>query len=160
MTDIEIVYDCLFYKTYQNKVQFQIEIDKISDRKILAGLLMDLSVRSKDYEVDRDEMIQLSAELLSKEELKTDYLLESVNYFKDAMKSVNGENLSEANFLLEFYTILKDKVIDVNDNSTVSVSEDEVKDLLINNKEHLPALKYQLIESELYEIIPLIDKYI
>ena len=166
MSDIEIIYNCVFDKTYQNKVQFKIELEKISDRKLLAGLLMDLSIKCDGYDSDKDEMMQICAEVLSKEELETDYLLDANIYYQNSLSEMNKERLGETRFLLDFYSYLlsddkvsqelKEKVKE----KVADVGPIDIHYLLTNNKQYLPSLKQRMIDSELYEVIPLIDKYL
>jgi len=157
MTDAEIAYNCVFHKTYQNKVEFLIEIKKITDRKILIGLLMDLSIRDKEFESDKNQMMQICAELMTKSELEdTEFLTNSVSYYQNLIAEINNKELVKNTFLADFYSKLMEKV---NDDGKYEVSEEDIKDLLLNNKEHLTHLKEKLINSELYEVIPIVDKY-
>lgn len=166
MSDIEIIYNCVFDKTYQNKVQFKIELNKISDRKLLAGLLMDLSIKSEGYDSNKDEILQICAEVLSKEELETDYLLDANIYYQNSLSKMNKIRLGETRFLLDFYSYLlsDDKISqDLKLKIKEKVGDFEpvdIHELLTNNKQYLPSLKQRMIDSELYEVIPLIDKYL
>jgi len=166
MTDIEIVYNCVFYKTYQNKVEFLIEIEKIADRKLLAGLLMDLSIKSERYECEKNEILQICSEVLSPEELKTDYLIDSNIYYQNSLGDINKGKMSEAKFLLDFYTYLlsddkvNDDIKDIIKEKIGDTKQIDINKLLKENKEHLPSLKQKMIDSELYEVISLIDKYL
>lgn len=152
MTDIEIIYKCVLDKTYHNKVEFLLEISKVSDRKLITGLLIDLTIRSKEYKIDRSEALQICSEVLSSDELNTEYIKDSINYYNELVVEINQKSLSKNNFLVEFLSTIRE--------NDYSFDEKDIKHLLIENKEHLHDLKDILLENELYELIPLIDKYI
>lgn len=152
MTDIEIIYKCVLDKTYHNKVEFLLEISKVSDRKLITGLLIDLTIRSKEYKIDRSEALQICSEVLSSDELNTEYIKDSINYYNELVVEINQKSLSKNNFLVEFLSTIRE--------NDYSFNEKDIKHLLIENKEHLHDLKDILLENELYELIPLIDKYI
>lgn len=162
MTDIEIIYKCVFDKTYQNKVEFLIQLEKVSDRKLIAGLLIDLSIKSKGYDSDKDQILEICAELLSQEELETNYLFEANTYYQNILSNLNKEKTDETKFLLDFYSYLLKENDDVSEDIKGILNQDTINidDLLKNNKQYLPSLKQRMIDSELYEAIPLIDKYI
>ena len=163
MTDIEIVYKCVFDKIYQNKVEFLIHLEKISDRKLVAGLLIDLSIKSKGYDSNKDEILEICAEFLSQEELETKYLFDANTYYQDSLSNLNKEKTDETKFILDFYSYLLKNSDDVSEDvkeKIVVVESIDINKLLKNNKQYLPALKQRMIDSELYEVIPLIDKYI
>lgn len=162
MTDIEIVYKCVFDKIYQNKVEFLIHLEKISDRKLVAGLLIDLSIKSKGYDSNKDEILEICAEVLSQEELETKYLFDANTYYQDSLSNLNKEKTDETKFILDFYSYLLKNSDDVSEDIKGILNQDTINidDLLKNNKQYLPSLKQRMIDSELYEAIPLIDKYL
>lgn len=158
MTDAEIAYNCVFHKTYQNKVEFLIEIKKISDRKILIGLLMDLSIRNKEFESDKNQMLQICADLMTKSELEnTEFLTRSVSYYQGLITEINKKELEKNTFLADFYLKLMENI---NVEGEYELKEEDIRELLLNNKENLTYLKDKLIDSELYEVIPIVDKYL
>lgn len=158
MTDAEIAHNCIINKTYQNKIEFIIEIGKISDKKLITGLLIDLSLRSHDFESDKDQIMEICAELITKNELEdTKFLIDSVSYYKELIGKINKREILKHTFFSEFYSKLMENL---KEHDKYVINETDVCDMFINNKEYLGELKENLIKSELYEIIPLVEKYI
>lgn len=163
MSDIEIIYKCVFDKIYQNKVEFLIQLEKVSDRKLIAGLLIDLSIKSEGYDSNKDEILEICAEVLSKDELETSYLFEANTYYQNILSNLNKERTDETKFILDFYSYLLKENDDISEDIKQIHTPSEsinIDELLKNNKQYLPSLKQRMIDSELYEAIPLIDKYI
>ena len=111
----------------------------------------------------KDEILEICAEVLSKDELETSYLFEANTYYQNILSNLNKERTDETKFILDFYSYLLKENDDISEDIKQIHTPSEsinIDELLKNNKQYLPSLKQRMIDSELYEAIPLIDKYI
>jgi hypothetical protein len=146
MSDLNIIYDCLFNKTYQNKVLFEIELGKVDDKELVVGFLFNLTLNSIAYESDKDLMLSTWGSLGLKPEqfdIKKCY-----KNFLDLIQKVNSENLSENSYI-------RDALMAV-------ISKENFEEVVnkCKNKNYLLRLKNILLESEEYELISIVDKKI
>jgi hypothetical protein len=154
--DIELIYNCILEKTWNNKIQFEIILDKVTDKRLVVGLLSDIAIRPKEYDASRDMAIELSTRYLNEENISdAKYIRESNTYYRSLMRDWNNKELDRHSFIKDALFLMKD-MFDSNDKMI------EVEDFLSKeeNKKYLPELKNILLEGELYEAISIIDKYI
>ena len=149
MTDLERIYECLIDKTYQNKAQFEIILSQIEDRELVVGFIFDILLKHVAYEADRQTMLELMATTLG-EMVPRDFIKECHDVFLEKIKKVNEESMSENLFVVDALGALYRGTLE--DFEKV-VSECE-------SKEHLNKLKKNLLDSELYEYIGIVDKYL
>jgi hypothetical protein len=158
MTDLEKIYECLIDKTYQNKTQFEIVISDIEDKDLAVGFLFDLLLKHTAYEVDKQTMLELIAETLG--EMKPrQYIKDCHDTFTERIKKINDDSLSGNRFVMDSLTALL-STVDSEGNLTGSTEKFEKTVSEFKNKEHLQRLKEHLLESELYEVIGIVDKYL
>ena len=149
MTDLERIYECLIDKTYQNKAQFEIILSQIEDRELVVGFIFDILLKHVAYDADRQTMLELMATTLG-EMVQRDFIKECHDVFLEKIKKVNEESMSENLFVVDALGALYRGTLE--DFEKV-VSECE-------SKEHLNKLKQNLLDSELYEYIGIVDKYL
>jgi hypothetical protein len=156
MDDVKIIYECVFQKTWNNQVEFEMILDKVTDKRLVIGLLSDMAIRPKQYDVNRDIAIEFSSRFLNERDIKNiEYIRESNSYYRSIMKDYNNKELERHSFINNSLAMIKD-IFD-------SKEKSEVFELFLSkqeNKEYLIELKNILLEGELYEVISLIDKHI
>lgn len=146
MSDLNIIYDCLFNKTYQNKVLFEIELGKVEDKELVVGFLFNLILNSIEYESDKDLILSTWGSLGLKPE-KFD-IKKCYKNFLYEIEKVNSESLSENRYIIE---------------ALMAILSKEDFEEVVNKckcKTYLLRLKDILLESEEYELISILDKNI
>ena len=163
MKDVDLIWECLIDKSYQDEVQLELLINKIEDRKLVVGFLTNLYTNSVDWEVDRGTIINVISTYLG-DTPKNEILLDAFRYFQNKIgdKNENQQNLDQ--FLVDFLTILEDEMSEDDDESDFIFSEidtTKMENLLSKgDKNSIQHLKEKLLKMEMYEILPLIDKYL
>jgi hypothetical protein len=149
MSDLDKIYDCILDKTYQNKSQLEIILSHIEDRELVVGFIFDMLLKHSTYEVDKQSMLELMAETLG-EMTPREYIKDCHDVFLEKIKKVNEESMSENLFVVDALGALYR-----------GTSEDFEKVVSeCKSKEHLNKLKQNLLDSELYEYIGIVDKYL
>lgn len=75
MTDIEIVYNCLHDKTYQDKLKLELILEQVQDKKLVKGFLTQLYSNSEGYEIDKEIPVELMASFLGETPDKDDLFI-------------------------------------------------------------------------------------
>ncbi len=164
MKDVDLIWECLIDKSYQDEVQLELLLNKIEDRKLAIGFLTDLWSKSSDWEVDKDDIVNLTASFLG-EVPKKEMLIEYSSYFQTLMKNKNDREKEIAKFLVDFLTTLSDEISKGDNKGDFILSEidtTKLEDILSEQKDKsfISDLKEKLLTMEMYEILPLIDKYL
>jgi hypothetical protein len=151
MEDLNTIYDCLLNKTYENRVLFEMTLSNVEDKELVIGLLFSLLINSTGYKsmdgIEPDKMMIM--EILSTQgELDLEYVKKCYSSFSIRTKEINSKERTKTEFLAEALGSLKDAV---EFESIVNKSE---------NKRHLESLKEMLLDSQLYEFVSIVDKYI
>jgi len=163
MKDVDLIWECLIDKSYKDGIQLELLINKIEDRKLVVGFLTNLYTNSVDWEVDRGTIINVISTYLG-DTPKNEILLDAFRYFQNKIgdKNENQQNLDQ--FLVDFLTILEDEMSEDDDESDFIFSEidtTKMENLLSKgDKNSIQHLKEKLLKMEMYEILPLIDKYL
>ena len=163
MKDVDLIWECLIDKSYKDEIQLELLINKIEDRKLVVGFLTNLYTNSVDWEVDRGTIINVISTYLG-DTPKNEILLDAFRYFQNKIgdKNENQQNLDQ--FLVDFLTILEDEMSEDDDESDFIFSEidtTKMENLLSKgDKNSIQHLKEKLLKMEMYEILPLIDKYL
>ena len=154
MEDLKRLKQILVDYTYNNKVLLEIELNKISDKRLVIGLLVDILCKVEAYEADKE--IIKSTLVLFIDETNSSKLWEYHNFFREEMKKVPS-NTSSLTKALELITILKNSILD---NGVVNPLEvpDFVKGVKDCNEDDIEQLKKFLLESEMYDLIVDIEK--
>jgi hypothetical protein len=150
MKEIESVYRIIHDETYNNQVLLDIEISKITDEKLVVGMLCDLYSK-EGYKADKAVMILSMRNYCDIENLD---LQECNAYFIDKMKEYRSTKVKapSADKLTQFVSILSSSMKQAVDGH-VSLSTNEeytdfIKDLSTNEFDYF---KNILIGQELYE---------
>jgi hypothetical protein len=162
MKDVDLIWECLIDKSYQDGIQLELLINKIEDRKLAIGFLTNLFTNSKDWGVDKDIIINLASTYLG-DTPKNEMLLDAFNYFQSKMKSKNSKHQNLDQFLIDFLTTLSSEIIgdDKEDFNLSGIDTTKLEDILSKgDKNSIQHLKEKLLKMEMYEILPLIDKYL
>ena len=163
MKDVDLIWECLIDKSYKDEIQLELLINKIEDRKLVVGFLTNLYTNSLDWEVDRGTIINVISTYLG-DTPKNEILLDAFRYFQNKIgdKNENQQNLDQ--FLVDFLTILENEMSEDDDESDFIFSEidtTKMENLLSKgDKNSIKHLKEKLLKMEMYEILPLIDKYL
>ena len=146
MEEIENVYKIIHDETYNNQVLLDIELSKISDQKLVVGMLCDLYAK-EGYKADKDAMILSMRNYCDIEHLN---LQECNAYFIDKMKEYRSTKVKapSADKLKQFQLSMKQAV-----DGHVTLPEnkeyvDFVKEL---SNDEFEFFKNILIGQELYE---------
>ena len=150
MKEIESVYKIIHDETYNNQVLLDIEISKISDEKLVVGMLCDLYSK-EGYNADKAAMILSMRNYCDIENLD---LQECNAYFIDKMKEYRSsvKKSPSVDKLTQFVSILSSTMKQaVDGHVTLSTNKeytDFVKDL---SNDEFDYFKNILIGQELYE---------
>ena len=164
MKDIDLIWECIIDKSYQDKIYLELLLNKIEDRKLAIGFLTDLWSKSSDWEVDKDDIVNLTATFLG-EIPKKEMLIEYSSYFQTLMKNKNDRETEIAKFLVNFLTTLSTEISKGDNKGDFILSEidtTKLEDILSEQKDKsfISDLKEKLLTMEMYEVLPLIDKYL
>ena len=151
MQDIKTIHECLLDKTYNNKVEFELILDKIQDTKLVNGLLIDLYSLSEKYGCNKNDMIELAVSmgLLTLKTNKED-ISEANNYFKSKLKVYNNSSMLKQQLLLDVLLTIKG-----------TDDKSEFKILLETlSKQDLEYVKDYFLEKEWYDYIIIVNEYL
>ena len=150
MNDIEEIYQCLLDKSYQDAVQLDIVISKVSDRDLMIGFLFDLAMRHDEYEAEEETIKSAIASFTDTDKIDPKYVSECHAKYIGLLKTKNEESLEINTFSIDTLFLL--------------LAEDtEGYEKTVNactNTKALEKLKEQLLDAEIYENIAVIDKRI
>ena len=155
MKNSEIIHQIVIDKIYKNNIQFKIELDKVFDKKLVSGLLIDMLYRNEIYELDKEEVQEIVIEY----ELDNSVIewTEARLYFLEEFDKICTENVNKAMLMRDILIILynasnnEDDNIDPSQEEYVSTS---IKKILVNKtQEEINFIKDSFIEKELYEYI-------
>lgn len=164
MKDIDIIYKCIIDKSYQDMIYLELLLNKIEDRKLAIGFLTDLWLKYSDWEVDKDDITKLTATFLG-EIPKKEMLIDCSSYFRTLMNNKDDREEDVAKFLVYFLTTLSTEISKGDNKRDFILSEiDTTKlDEILSKQEDksfISDLKEKLLSIEMYEVLPLIDKYL
>jgi hypothetical protein len=162
MKDVDLIWECLIDKSYQDGIQLELLINKIEDRKLAIGFLTNLFTNSKDWGVDKDIIINLASTYLG-DTPKNEMLLDAFRYFQNKIGDKNENQQKLDQFIVDFLTILEDEMSgdDESDFIFSEIDTTKLEDILSKgDKNSIQHLKEKLLKMEMYEILPLIDKYL
>jgi transcriptional regulator of heat shock response len=150
MEEIENVYKIIHDETYNNQVLLDIELSKISDQKLVVGMLCDLYAK-EGYKADKDAMILSMRNYCDIEDLD---LQECNAYFIDKMKEYRSTKVKapSADKLKQFLSILQLSMKQAVDGHVTLPENKEYVDFVkeLSNDE-FEFFKNILIGQELYE---------
>jgi hypothetical protein len=162
MKDVDLIWECLIDKSYQDGIQLELLINKIEDRKLAIGFLTNLFTNSKDWGVDKDIIINLASTYLG-DTPKNEMLLDAFRYFQNKIGDKNENQQKLDQFIVDFLTILEGEMSgdDESDFIFSEIDTTKLEDILSKgDKNSIQHLKEKLLKMEMYEILPLIDKYL
>jgi len=153
MKEIESVYRIIHDETYNNQVLLDIEISKITDEKLVVGMLCDLYSK-EGYKADKEVMILSMRNYCDIENLN---LQECNAYFIDKMKEYRLSVVKppSADKLTQFVSILLSikETIDVDGNVCLPDNKEYVDFVKELSNDEFEFFKNILIGQELYEEI-------
>ena len=164
MKDVDLIWECLIDKSYQDMIYLELLLNKIEDKKLAIGFLTDLWSKSNDWEVNKDDIVNLTATFLG-EVPKKEMLIEYSSYFQTLMKNKEDKEEEISKFLVDFLTTLSNEISKGDNKGDFILSEidtTKLEDILSEQKDKsfISDLKEKLLTMEMYEILPLIDKYL
>jgi len=165
MIDIDLIWGCLLDKSYKDEIQLELLINKIEDKKLATGFLTNLWLNHKVWEIDKDFVVNIISSYLGETPNK-ELLLDSSSYFQAKMDSKDKRETELAKFLVDFLTILSDEISlsgDVkSDFELKDIETSKLEEVLSEQKDKtfIKDLKDKLLKMEMYEVLPLIDKYL
>jgi hypothetical protein len=163
MTDIEIVYNCVHDKTYQDKLKLELILEKVQDKKLVKGFLTQLYSNSEGYEIDKEIPVELIASILGETPDKED-LFTSAEYYSKLMKELNNFTMGKNKFLVNFLTEMKSSmsVADGQEVTEKDIDSEKLEEILksCEDKRYIEYTKSTLLEYEMYEFLKIVDKYL
>jgi hypothetical protein len=163
MTDIEIVYNCVHDKTYQDKLKLELILEKVQDKKLVKGFLTQLYSNSEWYEIDKEIPVELIASILGETPDKED-LFTSAEYYSKLMKELNNFTMGKNKFLVNFLTEMKSSmsVADGQEVTEKDIDSEKLEEILksCEDKRYIEYIKSTLLEYEMYEFLKIVDKYL
>ena len=162
MTDIEIVYNCLNDKTYQDKLQLELLCEKVEDKKLVKGLLTQLYSNSKGFEIDKNIPVELMASLFG--DTDKEELFSASEYYSKLMKELNNFTMAKNKFLVQFLSEMKSsiKTEEGKDITEKDIDSEKLEEILksCEDKRYIEYVKSSLLEYEMYEFLKIVDKYL
>ncbi len=112
-------------------------------------------------DVDKDIIINLASTYLG-DTPKNEMLLDAFRYFQNKIGDKNENQQKLDQFIVDFLTILEDEMSDDETDFIFSeIDTTKLEDILSKgDKNSIQHLKEKLLKMEMYEILPLIDKYL
>ena len=163
MTDIEIVYNCVHDKTYQDKLKLELILEQVQDKKLVKGFLTQLYSNSEGYEIDKEIPVELIASILGETPDKED-LVTSAEYYNEKMKELNDFTMGKNKFLVNFLTEMKSSmnVADGQEVTEQDIDSEKLEEILksCEDKRYIEYTKSTLLEYEMYEFLKIVDKYL
>ena len=164
MKDVDLIWECLIDKSYQDMIYLELLLNKIEDKKLAIGFLTDLWSKSNDWEVNKDDIVNLTATFLG-EVPKKEMLIEYSSYFQTLMKNKEDKEEEISKFLVDFLTTLSNEISKGDNKVDFILSEidtTKLDEILSEQKDKsfILYLKEKLLTIEMYEVLPLIDKYL
>jgi hypothetical protein len=163
MTDIEIVYNCLHDKTYQDKIELELICEKVQDKKLIKGLLTQLYSNSEGYEIDKEIPVELMASLFGSTPDKEE-LFSASEYYSKLMKELNDFTLNKNKFLVEFLSEMKSSIKSEEGKEVTEkdIDSEKLEEILksCEDKRYIEYTKSTLLEYEMYEFLKIVDKYL
>jgi hypothetical protein len=163
MTDIEIVYNCVHDKTYQDKLKLELILEQVQDKKLVKGFLTQLYSNSEGYEIDKEIPVELIASILGETPDKED-LFTSAEYYSKLMKELNNFTMGKNKFLVNFLTEMKSSmsVADGQEVTEKDIDSEKLEEILksCEDKRYIEYTKSTLLEYEMYEFLKIVDKYL
>ena len=95
MKDVDLIWECLIDKSYQDEVQLELLINKIEDRKLVVGFLTNLYTNSVDWEVDKGSIINIISTYLD-DIPKDEILMDAFRYFQNRIGDKKFINTPDA----------------------------------------------------------------
>jgi hypothetical protein len=163
MTDIEIVYNCVHDKTYQDKLKLELILEQVQDKKLVKGFLTQLYSNSEGYEIDKEIPVELIASILGETPDKED-LFTSAEYYSKLMKELNNFTMGKNKFLVNFLTEMKSSMslADGQEVTEKDIDSEKLEEILksCEDKRYIEYTKSTLLEYEMYEFLKIVDKYL
>ena len=156
MTDLEIIQQVVRNNIHTNKIQFKIELDKVSDQKLVAGLLFDMLMKNETYKCNLEEIADMCSELELENDIDIDWS-NANKYYLDKLENFLTKELSYHILVRDILLIIFNATKDGDDNIDPSEEENVTKSIsnLLTNKtsEEINEIKEFFIEEEFYEYI-------
>ncbi len=151
MKEIESIYRIIHDETYNNQVLLDIELSKISDEKLVVGMLCDLYSK-EGYKADKDAMILSMRNYCDIEDLD---LQECNAYYIDKMKEYSSTvkktpNVGKLGQFLSILSSIKESV-DADGNVCLPDNKEYVDFVKGLSNDEFEFFKNILLKQELYE---------
>lgn len=150
MNDIEEIYQCLLDKSYQDAVQLDIVVSKVTDQDLVLGFLFDLVMRHEEYGSDQETVKLAIANITDPDTLDAKHVSDCHTKYIQTMKSKNDASMADNVFSIATLFLLLDEKIDEYEETVANC----------DSVSSLEALKGHLLEGEQYEYIAVIDNRI
>jgi len=161
MEDLKILNDILLDATYNNKVLLEVQLNKVSDKRLAVGLLTTIFSKLKELEADKETIVETLALFVDKVEAKNEYITECFDLFNTKIKeyrsTIKRPSLETITKFLTVSGILKQRAID--NGGTIDVNDvPEFVELVKScNDNDIESIKDILVKSEMYELVVNID---
>ena len=163
MEDLKILNDILVDATYNDKVLLEVQLNKVSDKRLVVGLLTTIFSKLKELEADKETIAETLALFVNKEEAKDEFITKCFELFNTKIKEYRstlkkGPSLGTINKFLEVCNMLKKEA--TNNGGSVELTDvPEFVELIKSCSDHdLEGIKDILVNSEMYELVVTIDK--
>jgi len=151
MKDIEIINQIISDKIYNSKVLFDIELRKISDKRLVVGMLSDLF--SKDfYNADKKIAIEMLSEL--PESMDSNKLIDCNKFFIEEIEAYRNKTSKSMDILTSILTCIRESNVEIEDDAKFV---NLIKSL---DKKDIEIFKKLMLDNELYEVLVSVDKII
>ena len=143
MTEIETIYNIIHNATYNDAVLLDIELSKVTDSKLITGMLVDLYSK-EGYEADKKIILPILAQYKDYNLTEcNEYYIKQIKAYRETMpKSPNINTLTK---FISILSSIKEDKINLKDNNDYV---DFVKNL---ENDDVEFFKNMLLKQELYE---------
>jgi hypothetical protein len=147
MNDIDIIYDIFDNQIYFNTKQLKNKVDKIKNQTIALGLLIELTIRHEDYQIDKNQIHQL---ILDKYDPLDSDIKKSINPYESHDKYIDYLNSDPRSQLSNF--------LYAEQNCDLSENVEFVEWVNSLDNEKISIVEKYCVTNEYYEIIDFIIK--
>ena len=161
-TDLEILQECLMDKTYKNKVQLELILDRIEDHRLANGFLITLYTKSDKYECNIDDILESMFHIHNGKKPTIKDLTDDGEYFRLRMNDYIKSRTDVYQLVADLLRTLCDGIDDLNlgPNDHLPVNNKFRDKVSTMSKEELVGVKGYFISEELYEYLPCINEYL
>jgi len=153
MTEIETIYNIIHNATYNDAVLLDIELSKVTDTKLITGMLVDLYSK-EGYEADKKIILPILAQYKDYNLTEcNEYYIKHVKAYRETMPK--SPNINTLNKFISILSLIKEDKLNLKDDKQDKLNLKDNKDYVdfVKNlkNDDIEFFKNMLLKKELYE---------